>query len=129
MPTFLAVVYMFGASYLPFDSKGMEGIIQNKQETTQVEFMLGIDLFDCFTVYGGERTRQEMVSAFNFFPYEQKYYCGATLHVDFYDAMKVEAGILRSCSHPTHCWGREKGAFDSAELEISFTVSGRIKVM
>lgn len=83
---------------------------------------------DLVTFYGGEKTKQELISSFNFSPYYQQYYCGVDVHYTFNGALKLSAGVYRTCAHPMKAWNKEPSHFDNASLEVYLQVEGKINV-
>lgn len=128
MRTFLAIVYMFSASFLPMDEYGLKGQKQIVYDSTQVNFELGLEIFDLITIYGGESTKQIKEKDLNFNPYYQNYYCGLDAHYTFNDALKLSAGLYRCCSHPLYTWNNNSGYFDEAQFKIYLQAEGKIKI-
>lgn len=129
----LAFVYMFELAFLPFDNCGMHTDRNSMTRLTEnacaVNFMLGADICDLVTVYGGESTRQVKHEALNFSPYYQQYYIGADIHYDIGGA-RFDLNIFRECSHTIDCWDNLGGKVraDDAMLKISLSVSGKCDI-
>lgn len=124
----LAILYMFSVGFIPMDEVGIGNRTENVENATSVEFMLGVDLFDCLTIYGGERTKQTMREVVSWSPYNQLYYIGASLHKEL-KGVKLELNLFRECSHPVDCWGRQNSNFNDAQFKIELKISGRIDIL
>lgn len=126
----LALVYMFELAFLPFDNCGMHTDTKKVTRLTEnacaVNFMLGADICDLVTVYGGESTRQVEYETLNFNPYYQQYYIGADLHYEIGGA-RFDLDIYRECSHTIDAWSDidRKVCADDAMLKVSLSVSGK----
>lgn len=126
----LALVYMFELAFLPFDNYGMHtennSITRLTDNACAVNFMLGADIYNLVTVYGGEGTRQVESDTFSFNPYRQQYYIGADIHYEIGGA-RFDLDIFRECSHTIDGWGDidSKVCADDAMLKISLSVSGK----
>lgn len=129
MKTILALIYMFNVSTMPFYYVGFNNEYIHFENSNSVNFMLGIDVYDVFTFYGGEDTKQNKENLFNWYPYNQEYYVGGFFHYDFNESLKLKLGIDRRCSHPLNCWDRQDCDFNSASCSIYLTVEGKIPLL
>lgn len=128
MSNFLAIVYAFGLSYMPMNNVGYNDKIFNYENSTRIEFELGLQFFNMFTLYGGENTEQVPDgNVFNWMPYNQEYYVGLKFEKSI-KSMNVLLDMKRSCSHPINCWGETKGTVNKSRFEITFKVSGKIDI-
>lgn len=127
----LALVYMFELAFLPIDQCGMhdgyKGIARVVDNSCAVYFMLGADICELVTVYGGESTRQVKHGTLSFNPYYQQYYIGADVHYEIGGA-RFDLNIFRECSHTIDVWRdiNNKVCADDAMLKISLSVSGKL---
>lgn len=126
---FLAITYAFMLGFCPIDSFGTDGTVECFNDTTHVQFELGVDVLDCVKIYAGEETFQTMNgSLFSWCPYTQSYFVGMEYHKDFGENLALSTGIRHDCQHPCDAWGKQKSTFNSAKTELYLGVSGKIKI-
>lgn len=131
--TILALVYSLSLGFMPLDEIGTSLYKQAefvREGSTVVDFVIGFDLFDCFTIYGEEKSKQYHDDSFSFMPYTQIYGIGFYYHHDFNDKLKLKVGLDRRCSHPLSCWGyKVENTFNTAECTLYVQVEGKIDLI
>lgn len=129
MNTLLALTYCFMLACTPYENIGLGETQESYEKATHVQYELGLDIAEHFHLYTGEETKQVPVgSLFNWRPYTQAYYVGAEAHYDFSEALKLKAGVVHRCEHPTASWGEKLSSYDRAYTEFYLNVSGKIKL-
>lgn len=128
MNSIFAIVYAFGLSYMPINQVGLNKRIESFHNSTKVEFMLGLEVLDMFTLYGGEQTTQQMDnSLFNWLPINQMYFVGLQFHKQFNNTI-FTVDIKRTCSHPVKSWDKPSSSYNTASFEINLSVKGKFNL-
>ena len=129
MNTILAITYSFFLSYIPVHSVSLGTNKEVYENSTHVEFSLGVDVFDIVHVYCGEETYQVPCdSIFDFYPYRQSYLIGIEGHKKFNDSFKIKGGIKHKCTHPLNCWNKQYSNLNESKTEIYIDVSGKLNI-
>ena len=129
MNNILAITYAFMLAVCPDYNTGLKGKHEVIDDSTHVQFQLGLELYDSVHIYAGEETYQkEYDGLFSWFPYTQAYWIGAEYEKEFNEALTLKAGIYHRCQHPLNCWKKQKSTFNSAETSIYLCAEGKIKV-
>ena len=129
MNNILAITYAFLLGFCPYDEVGVERNLECFDNTTHVQFELGVYIIDCVKFYAGEETLQTMAdNLFDWFPYTQSYFVGMEYHKDFGEKLSLKAGVRHNCQHPCEAWGEQNSTFNSARTEIYLGVSGKINI-
>ena len=128
----LAILYSFTFAFMPIDDYGLidnnNQICREFKNANYVDFSLGVELFDCLSFYGGEKSKQVPYGILNFKPYYQEYYLGLEYNKKFSDALNLQAGIIRECNHGLTVWGKNDFNVDNGRFEIYVNVHGKFNV-
>lgn len=129
MNNILAITYAFLLAYCPYDQYGIGYKTEIYDNTTHVQFELGLKLFDMVNIYAGEETYQyPSGSILDWQPYTQAYWIGAECEFDFSKKFNVKTGIKHLCQHPVDCWNSQPSDYNRAYTEIYMQVYGKINI-
>lgn len=125
---FLAITYSFMLAWSPVccpQSFGQEPV--RYENSTRVEYQLGVDLLDMLHIYTGESTRQfpDDGDLTNWVPFQQTYWVGAELHHEFNEKVNLHLGVRHECSHPVDSWNFQSSDINSSYTDIYLGVSGK----
>lgn len=127
MKSLLTIYYLFTVAFLPRQEL-MTDKIERYDNTTHVEFELGVDVYNMVRVFAGEETFQMPESIVEYTPYRQAYWVGLEYHKEFNDKLNLEFGIQHKCTHPVNSWKEQLSKDNETFTEVYLTLSGKIGV-
>lgn len=129
MNSFLAITYAFMLAYCPEYGLGINKEAEVYREATHVSFQLGVELFDCVSLYGGEETYQIVNrNIFDWLPFTQAYWVGAEYHKTFNERISLKTGIKHRCQHPLNVCNTQLSHFDHSYTKLYIGVEGKIDI-
>lgn len=129
MNSIIAITYAFMLGVCPLQAMGFGTNYEEFVDPTHASFEIGVDLYDCVKLYAGEETYQiKDGSLFNWLPYTQSYWVGASFHKEVSDSMKLSVGITHKCQHPVDAWGIQLSDYNYACTEIYVGIDGKFEV-
>lgn len=127
MNTILAITYSFFLSYVPMYDIGFNKYSETYDNSTHVEFIIGMDVLDMLYFYSGEETYQIPCTFFDWQPYRQSYLLGTELHKKF-DSFEIKGGIKHKCLHPINSWNNQISTSNESFTEVYINISGKFNI-